>query len=255
MFNTDIARALLFTIIIILTAGCSSRIPPQQRQESASVSGAAAIRGKVTQKGSPYYRHPDFYNGGITPTLKLIKRFRTCKQTEEYTCGAASLRMVLDHWNLADKSERALAKEMDIRPENDSKNGSYGCSTAAMEAALERRGIKILPRQKFKTPEEFAGFVKKQLESECPILVEWSTWGGHWTVIIGFDDMGSANVSDAVLIMADPYDTTDHCQDGYIIVPFERFFYEWFDAGVLSAGIMRQQYVAPIKPVTEKTPR
>ena len=27
-----------------------------------------------------------------------------------------------------------------------------------------------------------------------------------------------------VLIMTDPYDTTDHFQDGYVIVPLERFF-------------------------------
>jgi len=105
-----------------------------------------------------------------------------------------------------------------------------------------------MPRPGAETTEAFAGFVKKQLTAESPILVEWSTWGGHWTVIIGFDDMGTADVSDDVLIMADPYDTTDHCQDGYVIVSFERFFYEWFDAGILSPGITRQQYVAPVKP-------
>lgn len=137
---------------------------------------------------------------------------------------------------------------MDIRPEDNPKNGAYGCSAAAIETALKKRGVPILPRQKFETAEAFAGFVKKQLAAECPLLVEWSAWGGHWTVIIGCDDMGTPEISDDVLIMADPYDTTDHCQDGYVIISLERFFYEWFDAGILSPGITRQQYIAPVKP-------
>lgn len=201
-------------------------------------------------KSDLYYLHPDFFNGcHISPTLKLIKEFKTCQQTTEYTCGVASLQMVLNHWNLVDKSELELAEEMDVRPkDNPRKDGSYGCSTVAIADALKKRGVKILPYQNFKTPEEFAIFVKKQIIEESPILVEWITWGGHWTVIIGFDDMGSDNVSDYVLIMADPYDTTNHCQNGYTIVPFERFFYEWFDAEILATKITRQQYVAPINP-------
>ena len=93
--------------------------------------------------------------------------------------------MVLDHWNLADKTERALAEEMDIRPEDNPKNGAFGCSAAAMETALKNRGVAILPRQEFETSEAFSEFVKKQLSAGCPLLVEWSAWGGHWTVIIG----------------------------------------------------------------------
>lgn len=31
-----------------------------------------------------------------------------------------------------------------------------------------------------------------------------------------------------VIIMADPYDTTDHQQDDYNIVPAQRFYYMWF---------------------------
>ena len=52
-------------------------------------------------------------------------------------------------------------------------------SKAAIETALKKRGVPILPRQKFETAEAFAGFVKKQLAAECPLLVEWSAWGGH----------------------------------------------------------------------------
>ena len=241
-----IAETFLF-IAVFLAAGCSFN-NPQKWPETDPVSGAAALQGKITHRTSPYYPRLNFYRGGFSPTLKLIKGFRTCQQTTEYTCGAASLRMVLDHWKMADKTERALAEEMDIRPNYNPKDGSYGCSSAAIETALKKRGIAVLPRQKFDTAEDFADFVNKQLSADCPLLVEWCTWGGHWTVIIGCDDMGTPEGCDDVLIMADPYDTSDHCQDGYIIVSLERFFYEWFVAGVHSPGITRQQYIAPVKP-------
>ena len=40
---------------------------------------------------------------------------------------------------------------------------------------------------------------------------------------MGTDD----NFGDDVLIVADPYDTSDHYQDGYYTVPAERFFWMW----------------------------
>ena len=35
-----------------------------------------------------------------------------------------------------------------------------------------------------------------------------------------------------VLIIADPYDTWDHWQDGFIVLPLEKFFYEWNDFNI-----------------------
>jgi hypothetical protein len=41
-------------------------------------------------------------------------------------------------------------------------------------------------------------------------MIGWNDWGGHWQVIIGYDTMGTEVEQDDVLIVADPYDTTDH---------------------------------------------
>mgnify|MGYP001085109336 CR=1 FL=1 len=53
-------------------------------------------------------------------------------------------------------------------------------------------------------------------------------------VIIGYDTMGTETTQDDVIIVADPYDTTDHNQDGYGVYGAERFlynftFYNFFD--------------------------
>ena len=60
-----------------------------------------------------------------------------------------------------------------------------------------------------------------------PVMVCWNDWGGHWQVIIGYDTMGTETQQDDVFIVADPYDTTDHCQDGYGVLMAERFLYNF----------------------------
>lgn len=46
-------------------------------------------------------------------------------------------------------------------------------------------------------------------------MVDWVDWAGHWQVLIGIDTCGTESVYDDVMILADPYDVTDHYQDGY----------------------------------------
>ncbi len=88
------------------------------------------------------------------------------------------------------------------------------------------------------------------MKKNTPVMVEWTDWGGHWQVVIGYDDMGTPeHIGDDVLILADPYDTSDHNQDGYYTVSAERFFYMWRDDRVLPESQKDQQWVvaAPAK--------
>ena len=61
--------------------------------------------------------------------------------------------------------------------------------------------------------------IQSTLAEGKPILIAWNDWGGHWQVIIGYDTLGTETTQDDVIIVADPYDTTDHNQDGYGIYP------------------------------------
>lgn len=109
---------------------------------------------------------------------------------------------------------------------------------------------------KDKTPQntqEFKAFVVEHLKRNVPIMVENVDWGGHWRVIIGYDTMGTDDITSSdVLIMADPYDTADHLQDGYVVVPAEKFFYMWFDSHLFAAGDRKQQWLAAEPPVGTK---
>ncbi|MCI6639989.1 MAG: C39 family peptidase [Pygmaiobacter massiliensis] len=89
----------------------------------------------------------------------------------------------------------------------------------------------------------FVSWITGHLEQNHGILVEWGDWDGHWQVIIGYDTMGTPSIGDDMIIFADPYDTSDHWQDGYYYYPAERWFYMWKDRCVSPKPFQLQPYV------------
>lgn len=89
----------------------------------------------------------------------------------------------------------------------------------------------------------FVQWVLGHLENGNPIMVEWADWDGHWQAIIGYDTMGTPSLGDDVIIFADPYDTSDHWQDGYYYYPAERWFYMWKDRNVAPKPFQLQPYI------------
>lgn len=89
----------------------------------------------------------------------------------------------------------------------------------------------------------FVKWINGHLTNNRPILVEWGDWDGHWMAIIGYDTMGTPGIGDDVIIFADPYDTSDHWQDGYYYYPAERWFYMWADRNVAEKPFQLQPYI------------
>ena len=88
-------------------------------------------------------------------------------------------------------------------------------------------------------------YLLEKIDSGIPVMVSWEDWRGHWMVIIGLDTMNTESPYDDVLIMADPYDVTDHYQDGYYTYPFGRFFDMWREGPCVEKAIpYEQQFVA-----------
>lgn len=77
---------------------------------------------------------------------------------------------------------------------------------------------------RFDDIEAAEAYLIEKLDAGIPVMVDWEDWAGHWQVVIGLDECGTEDPYDDVLIVADPYDITDHYQDGYYIIPFGRFF-------------------------------
>lgn len=197
---------------------------PEKYLPSLDKDGASSFAGKVNHAASRYYVFNDYYNMTSDETLHILSHFETYQQTSEYTCGAACSLMVLNWFSAKKYHENVIAQLIEAHPTKGSTVENIADFfdligwTAEYNAQTEKR---------FQTLEEFQAFVIDHIDRGIPILVDWVDWAGHWQVIIGIDTCGTETPYDDVLIVADPYDITDHFQDGYYTVPLGRFFGMW----------------------------
>jgi hypothetical protein len=236
---------------VVLAAGADnsgsfaeSHVIPYPAGYDLTSEGASSYNGVSNVINSPYYKTVDFFNMKSTDTLTILPKYKTYQQTTEITCGPAAALTVLYYSGVTNWDELKIANIMGT------KQGT-GTDTSGMVTFFKTIGWDVkssLTTAKkdgttFSSVKDFKEFVIANLKNNTPIMVENIDWGGHWRVIIGYDTMGTATAADDVLILADPYDTADHLQDGYAISPVEKFYYMWFDAHMLPKGQQTQQWV------------
>ena len=209
--------------------------------------GGAAADHEGDVPASPYFKAVDVYRLKSAGSLIVLEKYRTKQQQTEYTCGPAAAYTVMEHFlGASPDDEMAIAKIMGTHPIG---MPDAGTNTRGMCRYFQKKGWTVRSSLTDGSPEEygdFRNFVVKNLKAGIPVMVENIDWGGHWRVIIGYDSMGDDVDANDVLLMADPYDTNDHCQDGYNIVPAERFFYMWFDAHLFRDGEKDRQWLTAV---------
>lgn len=187
--------------------------------------GADSVERQGDHPNSPYFSALDFYNMKSTDTLSILTNFKTQQQTSEWSCGVSSALMVLNWYGrLEEHNEETLAALRSTEKRTPGTNltqmidmfNAVGGFTTYTTFDCEDVGSVF-----------DLAFVNKTISSGTPIMIGWNDWGGHWQVIIGYDTMGTETEQDDVIIVADPYDTTDHNQDGYGVYPAERFLYNF----------------------------
>ena len=186
--------------------------------------GAAAFSGKLNHANSRYYVFNDYYNMESDDTLHILSHFKTYQQTTEYTCGAASALMVLSWFGKNQYHEPAIGQLVESHHTKGTTVENIADFFDLIGWNVEFHGDVV---RKFNTPKEFEAFVIDHIDRGIPIMIDWVDWAGHWQVLIGIDTCGTDNPYDDVLIFADPYDITDHFQDGYYIFSLGRFFGMW----------------------------
>ena len=188
--------------------------------------GAQEYQGKHDILNSKYFYSYDFYNMKSSGSLILLEKFKTYQQTTSYTCGCASFIMAMHYLDNITIGERQCVNIAGTNSEN-------GTKPEGLELAIEHFGHEYESKRTFSKEEnpiyddkEFSDYIKKTLRNKEPIIILSNDWAGHYTVIIGYDDMGNDNLEDDVVIVADPFDTTDHICDGYAIWSYERLYYQ-----------------------------
>lgn len=220
------------------------KIPYDPKQ---AIEGAAGVEREGDHTDSKYYVSYDFYNMQPTDTLTILPHFKTQQQATEWTCGPTSALMVLEHYG-----KRGDLYEMDLVALRQKDEPGATNLRQMLNIFDGLGGFEYQSTYDFKDDLDAipTTMLLDYLKKGIPILIGWEEWGGHWQVVIGYDTMGTETEIDDVLILADPYDTTDHNQDGYVIQSFERFYYNWrnsfdpdFDSHVFVA-VWPEGYVA-----------
>ena len=239
------AGALIVCLIVIITLATNSPengrwdqisddaiiIPTQDIAFNGTIStdSPAYYNRTLDVKNSPYYPILNFFDGSITPTLRILNKFKTYQQTSSFTGGCASAYMALNYLGIKDISEHDIG----IQAESSYENGTI--PSKMKNVLLELAGDRIdvvasTDNNTIMTKEEFINTVKQCTDpkNKCVLLLANMERGGHWMTLIGYDDMGTTNTEDDVLIFADPYDTVDHNQDGYYVTSFQKYFDAWY---------------------------
>lgn len=208
-----------------------------------------------------YFIHYDFYNMKSQDNLILLEKFKTFIQTTDYTCGPACLKMVLEYLTKKEFDEiklKNLCKTVPF-PYGTKLKGLIDGANLIIEK-FKSENLKIystLDSKKnnngytFNNFIDFKKFVINNLTNGNPIIVENVDYGGHYKVIIGYDQVTSNNEED-IIIFADPCDLNDGCIDGYNYFPAERFFYMWFDDHCLDKEERLQPFLVISKSNIEK---
>lgn len=218
----------------------SHTIPyPEKYGDSPEKDGASSFGGITDHNRSRYYVANDFYNMKSDGTLHLLEHFETYQQTREYTCGAACALMVLNWYGKKKYHEIAVSQLVES-------HATRGSSVENIADFFDLIGWNVdfhaKTDKKFETIEEVEKFFVDTIDSGTPIMIDWVDWAGHWQVLIGIDTCGSESAYDDVLIFADPYDVTDHKQDGYYTFPLGRFLGMWREG---ACAEKKEPYVQP----------
>lgn len=195
-----------------------------------------------------YFNYYDFYNMKSDDHLTIITKFKTYFQTTISTCGPACVLMMLNYYGDYSMNEMEIAKEVCCKIPGGTKiqnistfftNKGYKVDCSIDKKRDENEKI-------FSTFLDFKKFVIKNLKKGYPILVENVDLGGHYKLIIGYDQTDFENSRQDVVIFADPAENTNGNRDGYYYESAYRFYLSWFDDHHLPREHKFQPYLVAV---------
>lgn len=225
VFGADVEAIMRKTKTEITSGVQASAIPyPEKYGNAPAMDGASSFAGTADHLQSRYYVANDYFHMKSDATLHILSQFQTYQQTTEYTCGAASALMVLNWFGQKQYHEKAVAGLLET-------HCTKGSSVENIADLFDLIGWNVefhaSTDRKFKTVEAAEQAIIDYIDRGIPIMIDWVDWAGHWQVLVGIDTCGTDTPYDDVLIFADPYDVTDHKQDGFYTYPLGRFFGMW----------------------------
>ena len=199
--------------------------------------------GQTDHLYSPYWKFPDYYNMINNSSRLICTGFRAFQQTMASSCGICSTMAVMAYygWDVVNTyNEVALVNKYESVTATTVLGSGVGGS--GLRTMMNSYGVTSSYRSYgsasyvdsssmvFSTYQLFVNWMKTNLTKGTPMPVSHNPHGGHWEVIIAYDNMGTSDyIYDDVLVLADSHDTWDHYQDGYNTYPATLFYRQWYN--------------------------
>ncbi|MFH0761942.1 MAG: C39 family peptidase [Bacteroidota bacterium] len=182
--------------------------------------------GELSQKG----KQGDYYGSGMiqnqTVPGRILLKVDSYQQTTDSTCGPSAILTLLRYYG-GTGNEMAIAAEMGT-------SATHGTTPDQMANWLNSHGFNASWHEN-----GTLDTLRNNLGKKVPTLVEWSDWGGHWVLVVGYDTRNTAAPDDDVILFADPYDRHDDNPDGTDWFNAGRFYYMWYDARLFGRMMTR----------------
>lgn len=220
----------------------------------------APLNGEYDHTDSGYYAAADFYNLKSTKNRTLIPNFAPYQQTMADSDGIACAMMIM---NYSGDDIVNTYDELTMVTKYENLNNAVvhenGTTVDGLVTLFSDLGYTTRTGKYYETATDtntktadFVDWVTGYLKKGQVVMVRFQDGMKFgWHIIIGVDTLGSDYARAASLIMADPCDNIDHCQDGYYTSSAARFYRWWQNSP--SSGVISNQFeyivVAPNKVV------
>ena len=239
----------LMMISIPSLAGCNKKQPepqPQEQEEEGtnhliknadgSVGGTTnlslygegtPLNGEYNVENDEYFAVNDYYKAQSTSTRTMISGFRSYQQTMAKSDGISCALMILNNEgeDVADKYNelKLVQKYESLTGENVFEKGTTPANLKTLFTDLGYTASSSAGAPS--ALGDLPNWIAQKLKQNKYIMVRFKDgMEFNWHVIIGYETCGTDSTTDDVIIFADPFDTSDHCQDGYSIYVAKRFF-------------------------------
>jgi len=158
--------------------------------------------------------------------IKLLD-IKDHQQTTDYTCGPAAVMSLLNYYGKLDDSKMNHATELELAKEMGT-NDDYGTTAKNIAQWLEKHNFEV----KYGTKGDIK-LLYESIDKGIPVLVDWIDWGGHWTLVSGYQKLGKTIDDDKdTLFMVDPAVHFNNVKTVYGLSAInpDRFQYMWQDS-------------------------
>lgn len=184
--------------------------------------------------------------------MDFIPGLRSYQQSTDYTCGPAALMAVASFYGVPGigmdrETEKRIEQEAGARdPQALAPDEQPGLSPEAAAAWLRAQGLEA--ELLFDEKGDYSGLarLRQNIRAGIPTLVVWIGYGEHWVIAVGYDDRGTPETGDDVIIFADSADVCDDVQDGYTFANADKFYWCWFD--ILYYGQLKWRPMIEVRP-------